>query len=87
MNVSTPLAVQVAVPCGDVKVSGAEATRTIRCHRIGPAPSDDKDDKYDGPSFEPLFTTGGWWFKTVQLDLEAKYSLRGRTHPLRIHRC
>jgi hypothetical protein len=29
----------------------------------------------------------GWWFKTVQLDLEAKRVIaRGRTSPLRVHR-
>lgn len=29
----------------------------------------------------------GWWFKTVQLDLEAKRLLiRGKTSPIRIHR-
>ena len=29
----------------------------------------------------------GWWFKTVQLDLEAKHEIvRERTSPLRVHR-
>ena len=31
-------------------------------------------------------TSAGWWFKTVQLDLEAKHQIvRGRTSPIRIH--
>ena len=30
----------------------------------------------------------GWWFKTVQLDLEAKgVIVREKTSPLRVHRC
>lgn len=39
---------------------------------------------------EALFPGGeraGWWFKTVQLDLEAKGIVaRERTRPLRLHR-
>ena len=44
-------------------------------------------------SFLPdsLFPAGahsGWWFKTVQLDLEAKgLIVRESTNPLRVHRC
>ena len=38
---------------------------------------------------QALFLEGaaaGWWFKTVQLDLEAKHQIvRGRTSPIRIH--
>lgn len=37
-----------------------------------------------------LFPQGahaGWWFKTVQLDLEAKHEIvREKTRPLRVHR-
>ncbi len=40
---------------------------------------------------ELLFPAGahsGWWFKTVQLDLEAKgLIVREGTKPLRVHRC
>lgn len=40
---------------------------------------------------ESLFPAGahaGWWFKTVQLDLEAKRLIaRVKTTPLRVHRC
>jgi hypothetical protein len=39
---------------------------------------------------QALFPEGaaaGWWFKTVQLDLEAKRQIvRGRTSPIRLHR-
>jgi hypothetical protein len=39
---------------------------------------------------QTLFPSGagaGWWFKTVQLDLEARGEIaRTRTAPLRIHR-
>ncbi len=39
---------------------------------------------------EALFPEGahaGWWFKTVQLDLEAKRSVvRERSRPIRLHR-
>ena len=35
----------------------------------------------------PAGGSAGWWFKTVQLDLEAKRVLvRERTSPIRIHR-
>ena len=39
---------------------------------------------------QALFPEGaaaGWWFKTVQLDLEAKRQIvRGRTSPIRLYR-
>jgi hypothetical protein len=39
-------------------------------------------------SLFPASAHAGWWFKTVQLDLEAKGLIaRERTRPLRIHRC
>jgi uncharacterized protein DUF6958 len=35
----------------------------------------------------PGGTGAGWWFKTVQLDLEAKRMLvREKTSPVRVHR-
>jgi hypothetical protein len=35
----------------------------------------------------PAGAQAGWWFKTVQLDLEAKRVIaRERTSPLRVHR-
>ena len=39
-------------------------------------------------SLFPAGAHSGWWFKTVQLDLEAKHLIaRVKTTPLRIHRC
>ena len=36
----------------------------------------------------PAGAHAGWWFKTVQLDLEAKRLIaRVKTSPLRVHRC
>ena len=38
-------------------------------------------------SLFPAGAHAGWWFKTVQLDLEAKRLIeREQTRPLRIHR-
>lgn len=35
----------------------------------------------------PAGAAAGWWFKTVQLDLEAKRVLvREKTSPIRVHR-
>ena len=39
-------------------------------------------------SLFPAGAHAGWWFKTVQLDLEAKRLIaRVKTSPLRVHRC
>ena len=39
------------------------------------------------PALFPGGAQAGWWFKTVQLDLEAKREIgREKTSPLRVHR-
>ena len=39
-------------------------------------------------SLFPGGAQAGWWFKTVQLDLEARGVIaREKTSPLRVHRC